>query len=133
IIFMIMFAIFCIAFINLFSMPTPFHVIERPIIQLLILAPIIEELVYRYVFVACQHRFGFGYRGVALTNSFLFAGAHLLAIPTVPSEFYPFLIFQGIYTFILSLALIKSLHVQKTVLAPILLHFIFNGVFYLAM
>src|SRR5690606_32257671 len=103
ILFIIVFAFICIAFINLFSMPTPFHVIERPIIQLLILAPIIEELVYRYIFVACQHRFGFGYKAVAITNSTLFAFAHLLAVSSVPQEFYPFIIFQGLYTFVLSL------------------------------
>lgn len=128
-IFTIVFGFLCVFTINIAGLATPFSYIEHPILQLIILAPLIEELVFRYALLGAQYKSGFSFKVTAFTNAFLFSLAHGLALKFIPTEFHPFIYFQMMYTFILALVCAKSVLVQKSLIAPILIHFIFNCIF----
>lgn len=129
ILFVFFFAVLCVAMINIIGLKTPFPYIEHSVLQLIILAPIIEELVFRYAFIGAQYNLGYSFKKTAITNAFLFSFSHGLVLPMIPQEFHPFIYFQMMYTFVLALVCAKSIWVQKSLLAPIILHFVFNYIF----
>lgn len=129
VIFTFLFALFCTSIIYIFNLKTPFSLIEHNIIQLMVLAPVIEELLFRFSFFHKFKKSGFSKRKAVLVSSLLFSLSHGLALKILPSEFSNFIYFQMTYTFVLGLIASKSLLVHKSIFAPIVLHGVFNGVF----
>ena len=126
------FASLCIGVINLMGLVAPFKFVDKLFIQVLILAPIIEELIFREAFYTVFKRAGLPSIWQGLINSALFSLSHLPAIWILPAEFKSFVIFQLIYTFVLGWVCFKSREVSKGILEPILIHLVFNLVFYMA-
>lgn len=128
----IFFAVFTIFMVNLFGLKTPFKYIENLFLQLLILAPIIEELVFRHTFFALFEKKILNKNINMVLNSFLFSISHLPALWLIPDEFQNFIILQLFYTFVLGWLCSKSRLKSRAVYEPVFLHFIFNLTFYFA-
>jgi len=128
----IIFAFMTIFFSKWVEFNAPFKYIELLIIQLLILAPIIEELIFRGIFFTFAQRLKLKLHVNIFFNAILFSLSHLPAIWILPKEFHSFILFQLFYTFFLGWICAKSRHQTKGILEPILLHFVFNSVFYFA-
>jgi membrane protease YdiL (CAAX protease family) len=63
----------------------------------------------------------------------IFAFSHLIGLSVLPPEYVPFIGFQVFYTFLLGLLCGQAMLRFHSVLAPIVLHFIFNLTFYAAL
>jgi len=110
----------------------PFKHVNYLFIQILILAPIIEELVFRGAIYELFKNAGIPIWVNNLVNSILFSLSHIAALYALPEEFHAFIYFQLKYTFVLGHLCAKSRERTHGVLEPIILHFAFNLVFYLA-
>jgi len=116
-----------------FDIEHPFRLVQNLEWQLIILAPILEELVFRQTL---QRVFINGVGGKAYTTvivAVIFAASHLVALRVLPVEYVPFIGFQFFYTFILGLYAGSSLLRFHSVFVPVLIHFIFNLLFYLSL
>lgn len=125
-------ALVCVAITHYGKLNAPFRFIENLALQIIILAPIIEELVYRHglyeVFnrLELKKNFQFG------IGSALFSIGHAPALFYLPAEFHGFIYFQLVYTFFLGWVCLKARERTNSLFEPIILHFIFNYCFYLA-
>jgi membrane protease YdiL (CAAX protease family) len=127
--FIIILGLLSVQLLVTFHIRTPFQYIEYPFIQLLIMAPIFEELVFRG---AIQEKL----KGqistkwkLYLISAVLFSCSHLSALFFLPPNFHAFIYGQVAYTFILGWILAKSHEEGFKTLEPILLHFVFNMFF----
>jgi membrane protease YdiL (CAAX protease family) len=125
-------ALISIVIIEEQKMPMPFKLIDQIGIKLLILAPILEELVFRHVFFQLGDKAGFGTKFNIYLNAFLFSLSHLPAYWLVPSEYQSFIMIQLFYTFLLGIVCGGAVKEQKLIIYPIFLHFLFNLMFYFA-
>ena len=117
---------------NLLALKTPFRYVDKLAIQLLLLAPIVEEFVFRFAFFAVFERCGTSQKWQLIANSTLFALSHLAAIWILPNEFTDFIIFQVFYTFALGWVCTKARMRHQSLLVPMMIHFVFNLTFYMA-
>ncbi|MDH5414840.1 MAG: CPBP family glutamic-type intramembrane protease, partial [Flavobacteriaceae bacterium] len=67
-----------------------------------------------------------------ISNGVLFSISHLPGLWYLESAFHGFIYFQLLYTFGLGWMCAKARLESRGLLEPILLHFLFNSVFYLA-
>lgn len=126
-------ALLCVTILYMSEMlNSPFKHVDSLFLQMLLLAPILEELVFRgaiyELFKLAEVKIWVN----NLINSILFAASHAAGFFVLPKEFYPFLVFQMQYTFVLGHLCAKSRERTHGVLEPIILHFAFNLVFYVA-
>lgn len=126
-------AIASIAAIWYMDIETPFRLVNGLEWHLLLFAPILEELVFRQTF----QRFLINQVGGKYVTSMLvaaiFAFSHLVGLKVLPVEYVPFIGFQVFYTFVLGLICGQALLRFHSVFAPMVLHFLFNLSFYLAL
>lgn len=125
-------ALFSLFIINLFNLEAPFKYVDHLVLQILILAPIVEEFIFRHTFYGVFKKYFHKDSHNLLLNSFLFSISHLPAIWVLPPEFKPFIIAQLFYTFLLGWICAKSRLKSRAVYEPIVLHFLFNLVFFVA-
>lgn len=122
-----------IGIIKNLKIETPFKYLDNYIIQLIILAPVIEEFIYRHVLFGLMERKKIDRMNIFFFNSILFSFSHAIAFFSLPSIFYPFIFIQLFYTFILGWIMTKAKMDHESILAPILLHFAFNLMFLLTL
>ena len=122
----------CIAITKYAQLNAPFRYIENLAIQLIILAPMIEELVYRHGIYSVFEKLKLKKEFQFIFGSLLFSIGHASALFYLPGEFHSFIYFQLFYTFILGWLCLKARERTNSLIEPILLHFIFNYCFYLA-
>lgn len=126
-------AVGCIGAIWFMEIETPFRLLTGLEWHLLFFAPIMEELVFRQTF----QRFLINQLGGKYVTSMLvaavFAFSHLVGLKVLPVDYVPFIGFQVFYTFVLGLLCGQALLRFHSVFAPIMLHFLFNLTFYLAL
>lgn len=112
---------------------TPFRLLTGLEWHMLFFAPILEELVFRQTF----QRFLVNQVGGKYVTSMLvaaiFAFSHLVGLTVLPVEYVPFIGFQVFYTFILGLICGQAMLRFHSVFAPIVIHFLFNLTFYIAL
>ncbi len=125
-------AFFALMLANLFKFPAPFKYIELLGIQILILAPIVEELIFRHALFGAFRNYFNNENFLLLSNAILFSISHLPAIWALPEVFHPFVYLQLFYTLILGWICAKSRLRTGSVMEPMILHFIFNLIFYVA-
>jgi membrane protease YdiL (CAAX protease family) len=96
---------------------------------LLIIAPTLEELIFRFFAWIPFERLnkGFAY----LATSLLFAYSHFHAYWFYGEEIHKFIFYQTAYTFLLALACGYSVYKFRSLVGAILIHFAFNLGFYL--
>lgn len=131
IIFITIIAILSVSTARFFEILSPFKYVENLLLQMLILAPIIEELVFRGAFFEIQKYCEKRTKVLLFFNAILFSLSHLSGIFNLPIEFHGFIFFQMIYTLILGWVCAKSRLESQGFFEPILLHFCFNLVFYI--
>lgn len=124
--------IFSLFIVNLFGFKAPFKYIDHLFVQILILAPIVEELVFRHAFFGAFDRVFHNKNYNILLNSILFSLSHLPGVWFLPVEFRSFIYIQLVYTFLIGWICAKSRMKSRAVYEPIILHFIFNFIFYMA-
>jgi membrane protease YdiL (CAAX protease family) len=117
--------------IKYFNFETPFKHLDNYILQLIVLAPIIEELIYRHVLFGLLAKKKIDNQNHLFFNSMLFSFSHAIAFFSLPSVFYPFIFLQLFYTFVLGWIITKSRIDHVGIQVPILLHFVFNLLFLL--
>lgn len=125
-----------LAFLSIFlihkmELETPFKYLDNYIVQLILLAPIIEELIYRHLLFGLMEKKKVSRQNIIFFNALLFSFSHVTAFFSLPKLFYPFIFVQVFYTFILGCILTMSRLKQKTIVVPIVLHFVFNLIFLL--
>lgn len=122
-----------IAAIWYFDIETPFRLVQDLEWHLIILAPLLEELVFRQTFQRLLvHSVG-GKRVTSMLVAAIFAFSHLIGLKVLPAEYVPFVGFQVFYTFVLGLLCGQALLRFGSILVPISMHFIFNLMFYFAL
>lgn len=112
---------------------SPFKYLDKLALKLLILAPFFEEIVFRgamYDLLAKVPKLNQKIK--LLINAALFSGSHAAALAFLPEEFFSFVYYQLFYTLILGWVCAKSRERSKGLIEPIILHLIFNLMFYLA-
>lgn len=108
---------------------SPFKYVDQLALQMLILAPFIEEAIYRGAFYSLHKRFEPREGYILGLSTVMFSLSHLPAI-ILPPEFHPFIFFQVLYTLPLGWICAKARQKSGGVTEPIILHFAFNLVFY---
>lgn len=125
-------AVASLAAIWYMDIETPFRLLTGLEWHMLFFAPILEELVFRQTF----QRFLINQVGGKYVTSMLvasiFAFSHLVGLTVLPVEYVPFIGFQVFYTFVLGLICGQAMLRFHSVFAPIVLHFLFNLTFYIA-
>lgn len=101
------------------------------LVLLLIVAPILEELIFRFSLWVSFDRLCKNKEIQHWASAIFFSIGHLIAIFTLPPDFRPFVLYQGMYVIILSLGASKMREATNGVAGPILLHALFNLGFYL--
>lgn len=125
-------AVASLAAIWYMDIETPFRLLSGLEWHMLFFAPILEELVFRQTFQRFLiHQVGGKYVTSMLVAS-IFAFSHLVGLTVLPIEYVPFIGFQVFYTFVLGLICGQAMLRFHSVLAPIVLHFLFNLTFYIA-
>lgn len=110
----------------------PFRFIDQLAVQILILAPFVEEFIFRYGVFHLIKRTQINVKYQIVINAFLFSISHIQAIWILPQDFHGFIYYQVAYTFLLGWVCTKVMMVHKNIFAPIIIHFIFNLMFYIA-
>ena len=104
-----------------------------PIFFLLIVAPFLEELLFRFVLIGANNRFVQNQYVLIGLSAIAFSMAHFNALRYVPEVLRGFVIYQGIYTFLLgSACAVVYIRTNRRILNAIGVHFLFNLGFYLA-
>lgn len=125
-------ALICIYCVYYFKLSAPFKYVDNLLIQILILAPFIEEFLFRFSFYEIlKNKVGNG-KILLFINSLLFAISHAGALSILPKEFFPYIFFQIGYTFFLGWICAKAKQDSHSIVEPIILHFVFNLLFFLA-
>lgn len=119
-------AITSIWIIKVVGMKTPYRYLETPMIQLLILSPIIDEFLYRHAFMALYLDSGLALRYRVWLNAVLYSFSHLPAMWVLPDEYTVFVYFQMFVALILGRILAMGKFKHKSIYGPILLHLNFN-------
>ena len=100
---------------------------------LLLLAPVLEELIFRYALWELLKLPRFTVAERIVWSSGIFSLGHFVAFLTIPEMFKPFLVCQVLYVILLGLACGYERERSRGVLGPILIHFCFNFGFYLSL
>lgn len=103
----------------------------RDIFSLLIIAPILEEFLFRFAYWEPFNRLFKSKTLTLIINSLLFSLSHFVAYFYVPESFHDFVFYQSIYTLILGFLLGVTYIKTNNLLYPIFYHFYFNLGFYL--
>lgn len=111
----------------------PFRVVHNLEWHLLLFAPILEELVFRQTFQRVLINSVGGKRVTSMLVAAIFGFSHLVGLTVLPVEYVPFIGFQVFYTFVLGVLCGQALLRFHSVFAPMILHFLFNLMFYVAM
>ncbi len=128
----ILYGFICLLMVKKLDFNAPFKYIELTFIQLVLLAPFIEELLFRGVFFLIGRVSGLNKTSNIILNSLFFSVSHLPAIWFLPPEFHNFIFFQLFYTFGLGWLCVKARDKTDGIFEPYLLHLIFNIQFYIA-
>jgi membrane protease YdiL (CAAX protease family) len=102
------------------------------IIFLLLVAPILEELIFRLALWEALKSINGQALLPIIGSTVLFSLGHLVAYWVVPSSIQPFVLYQSLYVIPLSIVISYRRHYARSVMPAILLHFGFNLGFLLA-
>lgn len=117
--------------LKIMSVQHAFSLVDHLFFQMVILAPILEELVFRMGIGELQLKFLPRFKWNFLLNGFIFSLSHALALFVVPDEFIVFIWCQIFYTFVLGMLCFNSFVKTRNPLFPITVHLSFNLCFYL--
>jgi membrane protease YdiL (CAAX protease family) len=120
-------------FANHFEIMIPFDFnLKLNVFLLLVVAPILEELVFRYALWEALQRVSKKWWVTLLGTSFLFSAAHFTSFWAVPALFKSFVIYQTCYTAVLGVIAGLPKLKRQDLSTSIFLHFCFNLGFLIA-
>lgn len=93
---------------------------------LLVVAPILEELVFRFSLWECFRKLGLNSATTLILTSLLFSLGHFVAFFQTPAEVHSFIYYQTIYVFFLALFIGRQREQSNSLGLPMMLHFCFN-------
>jgi membrane protease YdiL (CAAX protease family) len=125
-------AIAVLLLLVLFKWQTPFLFITHYEIKLVLAAPIIEELLFRGAITGLIRKH-VNRNKLLLISAALFSFSHFYSFFITPVEFHSFILLQTGYTFILGYILAKDFEEHLNFARVILMHFIFNALFLVAL
>lgn len=125
------FAIYKLAPFSGIAIPFDLTVTET-IFLLLILAPILEELIFRMALWEPMKTIFKKPSTIVIGTSILFSVGHLMSLWAVPEQFRVFVLYQTLYVILLGLGAGWRRLVTGSVTAAILVHFGFNFGFFIA-
>jgi membrane protease YdiL (CAAX protease family) len=133
ILFAFLFGVFTFAVAQLanFKIPLNFKSFET-IVFLVLIGPVIEEFVMRGAFWQLLKLMKLNYKAIIALTAIFFSLSHLYSILFVDMYFYPFIIYQTVYTLILGLWWGYQRHKTLMISDVIYLHIFFNLGFYLS-
>jgi len=123
----------CLGAIFYMDIESPFRLVNGLEWHLLFFAPVLEELVFRQTFQRFLINQVGGKRVTSMLVAAIFAFSHLVGLTVLPAEYVPFIGFQVFYTFVLGVLCGQALLRFHSVFAPMILHFLFNLSFYIAL
>lgn len=103
------------------------------LIELLLVAPLLEELLFRGVFWGSLRSLTSNTLMISTVITFLFALSHFEAFSRVSQDIRPFIIYQTSYVALLSVACNFLRSSSKSLTTPMMGHFTFNLGFFLGM
>jgi membrane protease YdiL (CAAX protease family) len=98
---------------------------------LLLVAPILEELIFRFALWEAVSDFIKNEELQVWISSLFFSLGHLVAMYMLSPDFRPFVLYQSMYVIILGFGVSQMRIKTGGVLGSILIHFLFNLGFYL--
>lgn len=98
---------------------------------LLLVAPILEELIFRVALWDSFKAISDQALLPILGSTLLFSLGHMAAYWVVPSSIQPFVLYQALYVIPLSLVISYRRHYSQSALSAIIIHFAFNLGFFL--
>lgn len=111
----------------------PFDVTHpKTIFLLLVLAPVLEELIFRYMLWIAIEKFIKKTEWQIWISALFFSLGHVVIMLILPTEFRAFVLYQAAYVVALSIGASYLRIKTKGMIAPIAVHFLFNLGFYLA-
>lgn len=119
--------------VTVIGLPVPFDVTApEGIFLLLIIAPVLEELIFRFfLWMPFEKRFKAHWAWSFTT--LLFSYAHWHAVWNVPVEWHGFLAYQTLYTLMLGLGCGAMMYTFRSLGGAILVHFAFNLGFWITL
>ena len=121
------FGILIVALSKFFNLTIPFTInSSETIFFLLVVAPILEEFLYRFSIWHLLNNFSSKIIFILISTASLFAYAHFHPYSTSPSIFKSFIVFQTIYAVIIGFWFGYIYHKTKSLSYIILLHFLLN-------
>ncbi len=112
----------------------PFLFIDNLFVQMVIVAPLWEEVIFRHAWWTYLEKiFGNNKRKIVLFSAIIFSLSHAVALFFLPEAFRLFIIWQVVYTFFLGLSCSLVRLFSRGLFWPIVFHFIFNLSFYMAL
>lgn len=123
--------LFCVE-ISPLAIQIPFDLTQsETIIFLLVVAPVLEEFIFRFFVWHTIAQFSNGFTSLIVTSC-AFSLSHFYSYWFVPNDYHPFIFYQSLYTLILSYfwgrAYLKS---GNNLAVPIGAHFLLNLGFYI--
>jgi membrane protease YdiL (CAAX protease family) len=116
---------------GMMHIPIPFDLSAREmVIFLLVVAPILEEAVFRF-FIWQPLQKSMGAKVAYVLTVLLFSYSHFHSVWFVPAEIHPFITYQTVYTLFLAAICGWSIWRYNSLLGAMLIHFGFNLGFYL--
>jgi membrane protease YdiL (CAAX protease family) len=116
---------------SLVGIPIVFNLeIAETLVFLIIVAPILEEFIFRYLLWQPALLANARLASLIITSA-LFSYSHFHAIWFVPLEYSSFIYYQSAYTLFLGIACGFYVYRYNSLLGAILIHFAFNVGFYL--
>lgn len=125
------FGFFCLFLANFLEIVVPLTHVKHLFLQLFILAPLSEELLYRGVFFNLGERSTLSGKFNIILNSFLYGFSYLVALWYLPTQFHSFIYLQVIYSFFLGFLCCIEYQYQKNLLSPISIRIAFSSALYL--
>lgn len=122
----------CIAITHYAKLDAPFRYLEHLALQIIFLGPLFEEVVYRHGIYEILNKLNLKKNFQYFLGAMLFSLGHAQALLFLSHDFHAFIYFQLVYTFFLGWVCIKARERTGSVFEPIILHMIFNYLFWLA-
>lgn len=127
----ILVALFFSWFILKLNIKHPFVYLSAPFIQLVFIAPLLEEWIYRFSWGSLSIKSEVQNEKIVNITAIIFALSHMPAIFYLGSDFYLFFALQFVYTFILGIICGRAFVDEGSLFTSVLSHVLFNLTFYL--
>jgi membrane protease YdiL (CAAX protease family) len=126
-----LFACLSLGFIYWKNITTPLLHIPNLFLHLVIIAPLLEELVFRFIFQNLLSQSLKSKKIILIISALIFSISHSYALSFMPEIYKPFVYLQLLYTLPLGYLCARSFY-NNNILGAYIIHLVFNSSFYIA-